>query len=495
MWSKVKKFDPTRLTVWASVVAAVGCGLVSLTWKMVQDTPVMLYQAKLMEAHGMMPYRDFFCINMPGALWVYEGMLRVCGVSDVALHLVNLAIVGLIACFICLALPRRQRFSGGLLAAALGALRIYSGESYFILQRELLALVPLAAAAFVGLRRPLPGFFNDGVLGFLVAALVLIKPQFVLFGLPVLALIWLDSESWRKRIGALVAAGLTFSVILGACGFWLYRNGAFPRLAETLTYWTLYGQMTQNFTFLAAAERLLVILRLTLKMIFSPYTAVALVTLVVGWRQRVLERREVIVWGGMPAVALLILAIGGQFWGYHKLPFFFFSLVAASRLIVCRGAVRWLATLMAAAWILFSGQRVWRETSQPSLGRLKQGVAAEFTRYLRDNLRPGERVQPMDWTYAALHAMLLVDAPPATRFLEYSYFLHSVSHPLIIGFRQEFMAQLEAHPPAVILEACAQDWPNGIDTEERFVAFEAWRDANYQVAEESAAYRIWRRNE
>ena len=492
MWRKLKSYDPARLTVWAVGLSAVACGLASLSWKIVQDAPVMLYQANLMVAHGQMPYRDYFCINMPGSLWIYAGIIRLFGLSDVALHVANLLLVAIIALLTCLTFPRQQRLSGGLFAAAIGVLRIYSGESYFILQRELLALVPLSAMAFVGLRRPLRGLWNECALGLLVAGLAVIKPHFILFGFPVLVLFWMDGKTWRVRIQAAVVTGVSFALPLLACGLWLYWNGAIPRFRETALYWTLYGQMTQSFAFVPAMERLRLVMMLTLKMFFSPYTAAVAVALVLAWRQRALDGREIVFWGSLPMVGLVVLAVNGQFWGYHKLPFFFLSLIAASRFIICKGGARWLAAVMAAAWIPFSAQRVWRETTEPSVLRLKQGVADAFTSYLQDNLRAGETVQPMDWTYAALHAMLRVDAPPATRFLEYSYFLHSVSHPLIGQFRTEFMAQLAARPPGVILEVCAQDWPNGIDTETQFADFETWRDANYRVAEETQAYRIWR---
>ena len=488
---KLKAYDPTRVSVWAVCLSAVACAAASLSWKIVQDTPVMLYQANLMVAHGQMPYRDFFCINMPGALWVYAGMIRLFGLSDMALHLANAVLVAVIALLTCLAFPRDQRLSGGLFAAGIGVLRIYSGESYFILQRELLALLPLSAIAFIGLRRPLRGLWNDGVLGVLVSSLVLVKPQFVLFGVPVLLLLWMDGKTWRERARAAAVTGVFFALPLLMCAVWLYRNGALPRLCETVTYWTLYGQMTQSFTFLPPAERVRVVLRLTAGMLFSPYTAAVLAALVLVWRQRLLERREIVFWGSVPAIALLVLGLGGQFWGYHKLPFFFFSLVIASRMLCCRTFGRLLAIVMAAAWIPFSAQHVWLETTEPSVLRLKQGVAESFRKHLQGKLKPGETVQPMDWTYAALHAMLLADAPPATRFLEYSYFLHSVSHPLIRGFRKEFMAQLIERPPRFILEARAQDWPNGLDTEQRFAEFENWRDAHYRVAEETHAFRIW----
>ena len=494
MWRRLKNFDPIRLAVAAVCLCASVCALASLSWKIVQDAPVMLYQAHLMTVHGQMPYRDFFCINMPGALWAYAGMIRVFGLSDMALHLANLLIVAGIAVLNGLVFPCGQRLTGGLLAAGMGVMRVYSGESFFILQRELLALFPLSAIAYVGLRRPLRGFGNEAALGFFVACLGLIKPQFVLFGLPVLVLLVMDGETWAGRLRAAMAAGCAFAVPVVLCGVWLWQNGALPRFRETLAYWALYGQMTQDFAFVPSAERLRLVLRGEWALLRSPFMIAASGALWLAWRQRVLERREVVFWGSLLGVMLLALGLSGQFWGYHKLPFYFFTLMMACRFAVCRGAGRWLAAGMAAVWIPFTAVHVWRETAEPSVARLKQGVAAAFTQCIQGRLRPGETVLPMDWTYAALHAMLRVDALPATRFLEYSYFLHSVSHPLIRQFRGEFMEQLAARAPRFILEARAQDWPHGLDTEARFADFECWRDARYRIVDEAEAYRVWEWN-
>jgi hypothetical protein len=122
---------------------------------------------------------------------------------------------------------------------------------------------------------------------------------------------------------------------------------------------------------------------------------------------------------------------------------------------------------------------------------LTHGIADEFEQYLRTRLQPGDRVQPIDWTSGALQAMLMTDALPATRFIESYYFLHSVSHPLIQKLRKEFLDSLEKRPPRYLLEATTVRWPGGLDTEQRFQAFEEWRGSHYRICKEDEHYRVW----
>jgi hypothetical protein len=89
--------------------------------------------------------------------------------------------------------------------------------------------------------------------------------------------------------------------------------------------------------------------------------------------------------------------------------------------------------------------------------------------------------------------MLEADAPMATRFPYTFYFHHHVHHPLIQKLRAEFLDELKRKPPRFLLDPFKVKLPSGVDTEDRFEAFEAWRQAHYRIVEESSAYRIWER--
>jgi hypothetical protein len=457
---------------------------------MVNDTPIMLYQANLMVCHGLMPYRDFFCINLPGSLGVYALIIKLFGISDVAVHVANLAVVVLTAVLMYFALAKASPLCA-VLGVSLGVLRIFSGEVAFILEREILALVAISALVFVTLRSPFTESVRSVVVGGLLSGLFLIKPQLVLYGIPSVALLLKSCRTFRSGFGACFLIGTALLVPVAACGVWLFKNGAWPRFSETVAYWGLYGQMTQSFTFVEPQKRVLDICVHMAKMIFSPYMALAGAALWIAFKNKVLSKDETAFWSLLLAMTVVVPALSGQFWGYHRLPFFYYTLCAAGYLLSGRVWATRLAALVVLFWVSFTGLHVYRETTEPSAIRLTHGIADEFTRYLQPRLRPEDRVQPIDWTYGAVQGMLATDALPATRFIEFSYFLHSVNTPLIHQFRQEFLASLNARPPRFLLEATTVRWPNGLNTEARFADFDAWRDAHYSVVQQSGHYRIW----
>jgi hypothetical protein len=481
------------MAVCGAAAAAAAC---SLSWRMFQDTPMLLYQSNLAVSHGMMPYRDFFYINLPGTFWFYGWVARLLGTSDFAVQFANLAMVALVAVLLFFSFPQAGRGWCAVFGISLGMLRLFSGEGIFVLQRETLAMIPIAALLIIGMRKPetAKGVLSGSAgVGFLLAGLALIKPQLALYGLPVVMAMVADCQNRGRRLAVVSLMGAGFGVPVAVCWVWLVCNGAWDGFCETVAYWPLYGQMDFNHTFLETGARLKGVLRGELRMIFSPYMAVAVLGLVAGWRTGTLSRRGVWLWGGVLALSVFVPALSGQFWGYHRLPFYFFTLCLAGYVLAWKKKGVVLCALLGAFWIVFAGARVWRETTAPSPTRLRHNMADQFADYLRKNLEPDECVQAIDWVSGAAHGMLMADALPATRFTETFYFLHNVDSPVIQKLRREFMDTLAKRPPQILLEARGVRWPDGKGTEARFEAFENWRDAHYRVAEETEHYRIWER--
>ena len=136
--------------------------------------------------------------------------------------------------------------------------------------------------------------------------------------------------------------------------------------------------------------------------------------------------------------------------------------------------------------------RVWSESSGGgAVVAVKRGVPDAFSRYLAARLRPGDRVQPLDWTGGAVHGMLQAKALPATRFLYTFHFYHHVDSPFIRRLRKEFVDALSARPPRFLLEATDSPVPHGKGTSDRFEEFDQWREAHYRVVASGDGYRIW----
>ena len=365
MFSWLENIQTKRFLCFAVCLAAGAAALCSLSWRMVHDTPIMLYQANLMVNHGMMPYRDFFCINLPGSLWMYGWLIQALGVSDWTVHLANLIVVSVISALIYLALSRSCH-ACAMLGVGLGVLRIFSGEVAFILERELLALIPISGLMLLGLRKPVQSPAREVIVGLLLAWLFLIKPQLILYGLPVVVLLLMGCNSVKEGVRTVFIIGTLFLLPVIACGVWLIKSGAWSGFCETVQYWTLYGQMTQSFTFVQPGERLHAIFVHVIRMLASPYMAVACGSLYVAWKSKVLTRNEIVFWSLVLAMTLLVPALSGQFWGYHRLPFFYFTLCVSGYLLAGRSWSTGLAILVILFWVPFAGLRVYRETTSPS---------------------------------------------------------------------------------------------------------------------------------
>jgi len=476
-----------------TTVAALVAALASLSWRMVHDTPIVLYLSNMVVNQGAVPYRDFFDMNLPGSYLVYGLLIKVLGVSDFAVHFSNmlfLIVIGLLLVFAC---PKSLRLCA-LFGVALASLRCYQVQFAFTLQRELIALLPVSALLALGLRSKSLDAPKSILTGLLLAGLVLIKPQCILYGIPQVFLLLMLCPNWRNRIYHLAVIGIAFLTPISVCIGWLAWNGAFPHFLETVQYWGLYGQMTFNASFLPPAERLAYTLRGIWKMASSPYAALAILGLFVVWFKQLFPRKVCIALITLFVLTLLVPAISGQFWAYHWMPFYYFSFfLSGFMLSFNRFFVIFVCIPIALFWISRTAVHVYRETvTTPSITLKKHDVPDIFADYLKTHAVTGDYAQPLDWTGGALHGMLIADIPLATRFPYSFYFLHSVSHPLIKKIRSEFLDSLDEKKPRFLLECIEPVFmPNGIDTEKRFQAFEDWRDTHYRIVQENEHYRIW----
>jgi hypothetical protein len=196
----------------------------------------------------------------------------------------------------------------------------------------------------------------------------------------------------------------------------------------------------------------------------------------------------------------LLTAASGRFWDYHWFVFLYFVLLLSALCFVEQDerSTRLLRSLPIAllALAIATDLVVPREfLSQlggeppPRLERVE-----EIAAYLDENLRPGERVQPLDWTGGAVHAMLRARAPLATPFATDFYFYHHVSNPYIASLRQRFLSAFaDAKPELVIEVEKIKPWPHGPDTTREFPALREILERDYRVVFEGRGYRILRR--
>jgi hypothetical protein len=199
----------------------------------------------------------------------------------------------------------------------------------------------------------------------------------------------------------------------------------------------------------------------------------------------------------MAVVFAVYPATSGQFFQYHYLPFVYFSIVLASLALMNTAVHKWNVALFSVFLMVILIevrppsaiiQQV-EGKSAAALGGREEKIAA----YLTSHLKPGDTVQPLDWTGGTLHAMLTTRAKLATSFVFDFYFYHHVSDPYIQGLRSRFLKELQENQPTYLIEVTSMDkpWISGPDTSREFSELDEFLRENYDTAVQRDDYNIY----
>lgn len=492
------------LTLWLAVYV-----LLSLRWRMTHDTPLLFYIAFLMDRFGAVPYVDIFTNQSPGALAFHALIYALFGAGDRAFRLLDLTWLGLISLTTLLLLRPLGRVAAwaGCVLFALSYLRLEQEVSF---QRDFIGILPIAlAAALITDGRPTAG--RRLLAGLCVGLAVTLKPHLGL-GLPVLMLYDLltagETGGWPRR--ALITAwpyalGLAAPVAMMLA--WLWRLDAWQAYRQfNIEGLPIYLRMNGEHQTIFGVNRLLYLLQgyagvggmgaWLAPAALSLYLAVGLPPAQARIRRRILL---------LAALALtysLYALLGGKFWAYHWLPFqYFLILTAAAGLAGLRlarpAATR--ATILATLTLVillnaapshaFYGQ-LWGQSPRPP----KEGRVDAIAAFLQTHLQPDDRVQQLDWTGGATHAMLIAGARMATPYMEDYIFYDEVEQPYVQAQRRRFMEMLTQTRPHFIIEVSATPRPSGPGSSTAFPELRAFLAAHYTPTTAGDGYIIYEFN-
>ena len=482
----------------------------SLEWRMVHDAPLFMYMAFGTTHLGYVPYVDFFDMNAPGAHYFHVIVGRVFGYGDLAFRLADLVWLALLLVLTWFTLHRfsqRVAYCGAIL---FGLLYLAAGPN-MSLQREYIALVPIAGAflAATSLER-LPCAARWLLVGLLFGIAATMKPATAI-GLPAVVVFGVLDE--RARAGEARSLGpvsgvVAFSVLgllvpLALTALHLTRIGALGSFIEIARgYWPLYGGLSRTHEAIGESERMAYLAR---EWVALGGRGVWLLPAALGsfaalFRSN-LERRErgrVLLLVVLAVCYSLYPVIGGKFWTYHWFPFTYFVVLLAA-LAIAEAAhwkrARWVPAL---AFVLAVAAGVRSPAELPAQMTREEWLNPRVRRadriagFLTENVRPGDTVQPLDWTGGAIHAMLMAKVPLATPFVYDFHFYHDVSTDYIQSLRSRFLRDLETNPPRFIIRVeTMRPWVSGEDTEKRFVDLDRFVAANYEEAHAGFGYRIY----
>jgi hypothetical protein len=494
----------------------------SLRWRMEHDTPMLHYAAFLMDAHGRFPYRDIFETSMPGAFAFHYLVVRLFGYGDAAHRLVDLALLALLLGATCAFMRRFGRAPAVAAAVTFGLVYLSKGQT-MSLQRDYVGVIPAACALAClppGFAKP-AGLARFAAAGALFGLSALFKPHLAL-GLPVVfgALVAFRREgrerSRRDLFRCAAACGLALLAPPLLAALWLYANSALADFVSiSFHYLPLHLALTGSQQNLAGFDRAFYLFEQTLR--FGGYGPLLLCALFAGYHfaAQPARRRETTL--SFAALALCALAylvyptLGGKFWDYHFMPTaYFLSLAAGMCFFAPHGARRvdaafaLRASLAVAVFVAaVCLQLNLPQYSASTLRALARGHAApppkggrvdEMAAALREQVGPGDKVQPLDWANGAVHAMLLARAPLATEFMYDYHFYHHTSTPVVRGLRREFLAQLRQTAPRFILEVKAdKPWFPAAGSPDGFPELYGHIEADYAVAFEGVGYVLYER--
>lgn len=495
----------------ATGIYLVALAVWSLWWHTYQDTPIMQYAAFLIDRKHLVPYRDFFDINLPGTYAANVAIGRMFGYTDAGARYADLATLALllgITHAIMWQFGRRARWCASL---GFGVLYLTMGE-WMTLQREYLLLLPVGAAVAVVCSPRLSPSWKAAVAGLLVGMAGTIKPQAAL-ALPfVVGYAWLEARRSHssQRSWPLSATGLTaFAVPFAVAGVYLWRNGALAGFVDVaLNYWPLYDALsgTRPHRLLAGFARYAYVFDHTFT--FGVHPGLPLLgAAVVGVRRALRSdlsaEAKRVVWFlvSLAACFTVSVAAAGKFWTYHWLPFDYFATLLAALAFVddpndahrdVRGERTRRPAPFALAFFLLCVSWSW------SFGPFRRSFDLPFDRvqaiatYLQQHAEPGDTVMPLDWTEGAVHAMLIAQASPGIPFLYDFHFFHHVSSPYIQSLRRRLMTTIDRSPPRWIVRIDRAAFA-GPDAGTPFDELTRFIDHHYEKAVSRDGYEIWRR--
>lgn len=428
----------------------------SLGWPLVGDATIFHFIAGQMKM-GAVPYRDIADINMPLTYDIHAAVVAIGGMSDVAWRAFDLTAAAVMSAFILMLVGPAGRAVAILAMLAVLITHLLLGP-YAAGQRDFLMSIPALAAALVSARAA-EDHKHRWLYLLLAGAFAMtaasIKPSgMLLLLLPALAI----KLHWRDMIWIVVGAAgvgiLVFGTLAARGGL-----GAFVTMIRELL--PLYASMGARTVpeILKAVEWIAPIAGLGVAAVLSIAAA---------------KPPRVRVMIGLTAFGLIHLLAQRKGWSYHVYP-------------LGVGLACWGAWALAALprWRVFVCLIVMASTLgwlvPDSVSRIENDAplraALAMQSALESRLPRGARVQMLDSDNGAFLAMARAGMRQATP--------HIQRFSLLFGndsVRWDFLAALEADPPAAILLTNDQ-WPKGqgFETADNWPEFTALLTSHYDL--------------
>jgi hypothetical protein len=488
---------PTILLIILAVLLVVQARY-STQWPITHDEAPLFYEAFLMRAEGLVPYRDLFDFQMPGSFVAYSILGFLSSFDSFRIRILDLSILTVLL-VITFFIMRRFGKTPAFAAAILFGLKYLQGGPSMALQREYLLLIFIALAVWVSMRDELT-LKHRITLGLLFGLAAVIKPHAAIGLIPILLC---DITDIVQRFKLTLLNAAATSILPAAAGFlipvlttivWLGFTGTLtPFVTIATNYWPLYSQVNGQMEVTAGAARMSFLLTQSLRL---GGNALWLIPAFIGIYFN--QNKKTYLLASLALCYAIYPTFSGQFFPYHYIPFVYFIILLSS--LPFTQSVKpstfnhaLLITYYLLLITLLSPSQTFIRQLEGKPIATSTDRAVEIARFLENNLQAGDTVQPLDWTGGTLLAMLETRARIATPYIFDFYFYHHISHPYIQELRADFMNDLQTASPRFIIEVIAIDkpWITGPDTSREFPELREFLKKNYSVTIDKDDYVIY----
>lgn len=475
----------------------------------------MLYVAFLMEKLNFVPYRDFFDMNLPGTYWIYYLIGYITGFQDIGIRITDIIILCFMM-FITFLWMKRINHGVAIAGATLFGLWYLSFGPKMSLQREYLALALIIPAVTISTSENLKPSLKNMIVGILFGLSATIKPHIAIGLISIVGLeitnAWSISRKQEKSfhlpIWNLFALFCGFSIPILAMLVWLWsQNNLNDFINIALNYWPLYASLNGNHEAISGMPRLSYLVNGFIDLggneLWLIPTAFGLSTALSEAGLTNQQKRQIILVALLAILYSIYPVFSGQFWFYHWVLFGYFIIQASSLCFVSQNTTKTIGRrlfpivllLLPVLFQLHPLKLVINESRESASSSSYDERVNEIAIYLQTNMRPGDKVQPLDWTGGAVHAMLLSRATLATPFIYDFHFYHNISNPFVQNLRGDFIEALGTAQPRFIIQINCEDkpWVSGEDTTHEFEALQKILDQNYVAVSTGDGYQILER--
>jgi hypothetical protein len=483
-------------------VALLLLAVLSFRWHMQRDPPLFFYVSFLME-HGKIPYKDIFEMNVPGTYLAYSIIGKITHYNESAIRCVDLFILLVIAILNWIWMKRIDSRSAWFGSVAWGFSYLGIGPE-MSLQREYLILVPLLIGILISnVKNQTQKFSLSLITGFCFGFAATIKPHSLIGLVALLAFQYIDSrQNYIRKILIPTFIGVMLPLI--GFGIWLYVIGAHQAFLDiVVNYWPLYTHINGQYTTISGTARLVYLFQKVRTFaglglwvaaaVMGSYVAL----FVISTNQ--IQKRQVTLLLFLAVAYTIYPIFAGQFFTYHWLLYLFFiiqlsSLCLAKQPTELRPVQRMFPVLVL-IFVIFTSLPVrvfFTMLTKHSPDKREERVN-QISNFLKENIVPGDTVQPLDWTGGTIHALLRSKTMIATPFIYDFHFYHHVSNSYIQQLRNRFIQALTNSRPRFILQVTDEDkpWVSGADTTREFKELQSILDDQYKIVRKGDGYLIY----